>query len=89
MFSHCLLFLQQVLDLDLATGDTVLVFDGATSTAIQLASMSGRDITAAALMTADRQKMVLSTQNTMLVQFVSHRNSKARGFLFAYQAGVW
>ncbi|KAL8625326.1 hypothetical protein ACOMHN_044469 [Nucella lapillus] len=77
-----------VLDLDLAPGDRVLVFDGATSKSNKLASMAGSDVTAAGLMTTDDQRTVLSTRNKMLVQFISDRHSsRARGFLFAYQAG--
>ena len=77
----------QILDLDLAADDTILVFDGSTSVATQLATMTGSDVTAVSLMTAGDQRLLMSTQNTMLVQLTSHRPSNARGFLFAYQAG--
>ena len=77
----------QILDLDLAAGDTILVFDGATSVATQLATMAENDVVAASLMTAGDQRMLMSTQNTMLVEFTSYHPSNARGFLFAYQAG--
>jgi hypothetical protein len=73
--------------LDLAVGDTVTVYDGSSSLGTVLATMSGTTVTATALITADSQRIVMSTQNSMVVKFTSHRHSSRRGFLFAYQAG--
>ncbi|XP_070201910.1 uncharacterized protein [Littorina saxatilis] len=76
-----------ILDLDLAAGDIIQVFDGSTSQASSLASMTGSDVSAVAMVTADNQRMLLSTASSLLVQFTSYHASTSRGFLFAYQAG--
>ncbi|KAK7468035.1 hypothetical protein BaRGS_00036739, partial [Batillaria attramentaria] len=77
----------QILDLDLAAGDNITVYDGGDTAATQLATMSGSDVTAVAKTTAGNQEMILSTGSTMLVQLSARYPSNHRGFLFGYRAG--
>ena len=80
-------FPHQILDLDLAPGDTVHIYDGSSSSSRQLASLTTTMVTAVTLTQAGEDRVITSTGNRMYVKLTSHGHSTHRGFLFAYQSG--